>query len=327
MSKKKTNKVVAVVCGDIHLSANAPVARSGEADWYAAMKRPLDQLAELSREHGCPILCAGDVFDHWKSPPELINFALRHLPTIYAVPGQHDLPNHSLDHIHRSAYQTLVEAGKIIPVPPEGLRIENVAVYGFPWGVPVGPPRPSNLDRRHGFAQIALVHAYVWIDGKGYKDAPEDAQVAARWKKQARQAETWFDVMVCGDNHQPFEAELKAATLTGGPCAVWNCGGFMRRRTDDASRKPRVGLVREDGTVEPHYLDISGEVLTEISSGKAEELPTAVVEGLADLTHRLQTLQATDLDFPEEMRRALDTVDAPPEVRELVTRALSHKPK
>ena len=45
-------KVLAILCSDIHLSHNAPVARSAEPDWYIAMKRPLDEIADLAKANG-----------------------------------------------------------------------------------------------------------------------------------------------------------------------------------------------------------------------------------------------------------------------------------
>lgn len=104
--KKKTCTVIAVLCSDIHLCHTCPPARSNEPNWYDAMARTLDELAGIASHYYVPILCAGDVFDRWNSPPELINFAIKHLPPMHCIPGQHDLPNHSLEDIRRSAYST-----------------------------------------------------------------------------------------------------------------------------------------------------------------------------------------------------------------------------
>ena len=54
------------------------------------MQRSLEQIRDLQKEFDCPVICAGDIFDKWNSPPELINFAYDNLPEIYAIPGQHD---------------------------------------------------------------------------------------------------------------------------------------------------------------------------------------------------------------------------------------------
>src|ERR1017187_8863121 len=75
------NPVIAIEISDIHLSDKAPVARSGEPNWYKAMARPLKEVSKLAAHHRCTIICAGDIFHLWDSSARLINFALQFLPT------------------------------------------------------------------------------------------------------------------------------------------------------------------------------------------------------------------------------------------------------
>jgi hypothetical protein len=62
MVGKKTDKVIAILCADLHLSHKPPIARSNEPCWYTAMKRQLNELSNLSQKWEAPVLCAGDVF-------------------------------------------------------------------------------------------------------------------------------------------------------------------------------------------------------------------------------------------------------------------------
>ena len=127
----KTDKIVAIVCADIHLSSKAPVWRSNEPDWFAAMLKPLKQLVQLQAELECPVLIAGDIFDRWNASPELINFAMKYLPIVdtYAIPGQHDLPLHNYEDMEKSAYGVLKRAGTIDDFPtaafPTRTRLNN----------------------------------------------------------------------------------------------------------------------------------------------------------------------------------------------------------
>src|SRR3990172_3116798 len=99
---------IAILTADWHLSHKPPIFRSTEPDWYAAMQRPLDEIISLSVIHHCPVLCAGDIFHKWNSPPELINFVMSQADcTKLTIAGQHDLPNHNFREIERSAYWTL----------------------------------------------------------------------------------------------------------------------------------------------------------------------------------------------------------------------------
>src|SRR4051812_12555947 len=70
-------KVNSLWCSDIHLSHKPPIARSAEPCWYSAMQRQLDELRSVALELDVPIFVAGDIFDRWNPPPELINFAIR----------------------------------------------------------------------------------------------------------------------------------------------------------------------------------------------------------------------------------------------------------
>ena len=123
--------VVAIACSDIHLTLTPPAARAKEPDWFAAMLRPLNELRHLAKIHEVPIICGGDVFDTWRVPNELVNWAIQHLPEMYSIPGQHDLPFHQIDDIDKSAYRTLEWVGVLKQLPSEGLWLDPIVVHGF----------------------------------------------------------------------------------------------------------------------------------------------------------------------------------------------------
>jgi len=132
------SNVIAILCSDIHLCHTPPVARSAEPDWYVAMERQLDELRAVAEQHGAPIVCAGDIFDRWNSPPELINFAIQSSPKMHSIPGQHDLPHHRYEDMQRSAYWTLVAAGVLTDLGTVPKVVSNwLAVHPFPWGFPI----------------------------------------------------------------------------------------------------------------------------------------------------------------------------------------------
>ncbi len=118
-----TDAVIAILTSDWHLSHKPPIARVEEPDWYAAMERTVTQVVELQNKYDCPLVIAGDLFDKWNPPPQLINFALDELGSLtmraVAVPGQHDLPFHSYDHVESSAYWALELGKRIVNVPHE----------------------------------------------------------------------------------------------------------------------------------------------------------------------------------------------------------------
>lgn len=295
----------AIVASDIHLQAKSPVARSAEPDWFEAMARPLREIGALVAEYDVPVIYAGDIFDRWCAGPEVINFALRELPNGYAIPGQHDLPNHNYNDIERSAYWTLVEAGHLIDMPA-GMETRvgfSLYAYAYPWGFPPTPIEPEN-----GMLNIAVCHRFIYTKTTGYPGAPPTATVSAQ-----AGALRGYAAAVFGDNHKGFQAATK-----GGPF-VFNCGGLMRRKTDERDYKPGVGLLLSDGTIKRHYLDTTADkFIQETEAAKA-------VERLLDLSafaHELEGLGAGDgLDFTEAVAAFVRANKLPPRVRDIITAA------
>ena len=306
--------VRAIFAADIHLQAIAPVVRAGEPDWFEAMARPLQELARLAAMHDdAPIIYAGDIFNTWDARPEVINFALANLPPGYAIPGQHDLPNHSYDEIKRSAYWTLVKAGCLTNIPPAGyvvLERAGVVAHGFPWGFPPVPKAyhiTGLLDKYfEGMLDVAVVHQFIYTKGTGYPGAPVSATVSARAAGLAGYA-----VAVYGDNHRGF--------IHPGAPTIYNCGGFMRRDKSERAARPGVGLLHADGTVTKHHFDTTAEVFAEMS---AAEEAVAKVLNMGAFVDGLQGLESDDaLDFITALERFIQENDVPPRVVEIMLQA------
>ena len=138
--------IIGVFISDIHLGHAVPAARGEDTEqWYGAMKRVIDQVAEIWESTGARVFCAGDVFDKWFVYPELINWAIRTLPHMVAVPGQHDLPMHSMSLMHKSAFQTLREAGVITYKRKKVWEEGDILLHAFPWGRKVVPLRKHTI--------------------------------------------------------------------------------------------------------------------------------------------------------------------------------------
>ncbi len=299
-----SKKVVAIVCSDLHLSLRPPIARAGEPDWFVAMKRPLDEIKKLSTEYDCPVLCAGDIFDHWRSPPELINFAIKELPHMYAIPGQHDLPMHSISEAHKSAFWTLVEADKITWVPPVGnFEIPGMDLYGFAWGQTVGKPPPIG---KRDTLKVALVHRYTWMPECGYKDALQADLITIPLQRQEYKG---YNVAIIGDNHIPWDYRLENTN-------IFNCGSLYNRKSDETHR-PSVGLLKSDGSIERYHLDNSW---IKFNASSIQDHTSTNLDGLLA---ELQGLQSAALDYNAALKRVLDRGVAP-EIQWIILEALEH---
>ena len=306
--------VKALLVGDIHLSQNPPLCRAGEPDWFEAMARPLVELKTAQSLYGVPVIIAGDIFDRWNPPPELINFALGHLPdNIHAIPGQHDLPNHNYDEMSRSAYGVLVAAGKIHDLTPthtesgNGHNVNGIEVHAFPWGFPVEPIGNDNNDE---WIMLALVHAYIWQSkSTGYTGAPEGRLISA-YKKGLQ----GFTHAVFGDNHIPFHG-------MAGDCRVYNCGGFYRRKSDEVDHRPSYGLLYSTGEIERVYFDCSADVLDITKTETKVDLKTDFQE----FTRELAKLSGGAFDFRFAVKTYCETHEVTPAARKWLSLSMDKK--
>lgn len=301
------NPVVAVVCSDIHLSHKPPIARTGEKDWYRAMSRPLRQLRRLVEKHNVPVLCAGDIFDTWKVPPQLINFALKQLPdNIYAIPGQHDMPYHDIDQLDKSAYYTLVKAGKIVNVKPNrAYLLGDMFLHAFPWDTPIKPCK-NGADKLH----VALIHKYVWYGKAKYDTAKQaDRMIGKYFGLQLK----GYSTAIFGDNHKHFSTEIK-------DCHIFNCGTLIRRHSNEKEYHPSIGLLHLDGSVDCVQLDTSRDKVEKtIKIAKLEEDPD-----FSQFIDELGTIEDFGLDFQKTIKHVLKEKKPKQAIRRIILEAIGH---
>lgn len=321
----KNKLPIAVLVADLHLSLRPPAARSAEPDWLATQAgylKQLRQIADLSERKASgqltlPVICAGDLFDKPNPSPELINFAIKHLPAMHAVPGQHDLNYHRYEDLKKTAYWTLVEAGKVVDLKP-GKPVEvnsggtALRLHGFPWGISVYPPKdPHDL-----LLEVAVIHSYIWTMGTGYPGAPGGHR-ARNWLKCVYN----FDVAVFGDNHKSFSYSPPPGSVY--KTLVWNCGGFIRRRTDEKNHRPSVGLLYADGSVKRTYLDTGRDRFID---DRVEQVKSSLKGAeILDFLEELENLADKDIDFRGAIMEWLDREKVPAEVRRTVLQALEER--
>lgn len=291
------SKVIALFVADLHLSWNPPVARSAESNWLDAQVRPLRQLCELEEKYDCPVIVAGDIFDKHNPSPALINWAIQYLPTMIAIPGQHDLPLHSLVDLKKSSYWTLVEAYVIYPHDNVGF-----CLFRFPFGEQITPPEKESRG-----LNVAVAHSYIWTEGNQYTGAPNEGNLSGYTKQLEG-----YDVAVFGDNHKGF-------TAMAGDCTVYNCGCLICRKQNEREHKPAVGLLYDDGKVERHFLDVSEDKWLD-----DEELPLGEVneQGLSEFIDGLGGLDAERVGFGDMVRRYVSDGEVSDGVGKVILEAL-----
>lgn len=286
------SKPICILVSDLHLSHTPPVARSTEESWYAVQAGYLAQLKQIAKDAGdVPVVCAGDIFDRWDAGSTCTNFAIEHLPHMFAVAGQHDLPNHSYADIERSSYWTLMQAEKISnldytikhPYSHDGLLL-----YGFPWGCDIKPPKRLGAQKN---IHLAVVHAYCWRAGCGHPGA-EDSTLSAKYRDSLK----GYDTAVFGDNHVHF-------TDSKGTPTIYNCGTFMRRKLDERDCKPGVGILYADGRISRQPLITDQDKFIDVAAIRDAFATDAKIAGFLEY---IRNMTGEQLSFEDAVRRGLD---------------------
>lgn len=263
------------------------------------------QLTNLQEELKVPIYCAGDVVDRWRCTPGLLNWTAEHMPMMFAIPGQHDLPYHSYSAMEESGFVTLVNCGRIVPLKePRRDLAAKFGVYPFAWNAPLkSPPKKRKGEK----IRIALVHHYCYnSDATSHPGATTSAHVDVLRKKLEG-----FDVAVFGDNHIPF-------IDTGGYPIIVNHGTAIHRTA--AERDLPVGpvVLYDNLEVKRARFRFAGAEWREIE--KIEDVDYSAIEKRIARSMR-KGIRHT-ITFEDAVERALDNTGASDAVRALVMEAL-----
>lgn len=237
----------AILCADLHLREDQPLCRTD--NFWETQKEKLIQLQNIQNNYDPipPVLFAGDLFHKWKASPRLLSMALEYLPDgIVAIPGNHDLPAHNLNKLNWSALMTLGKAEKVfvlIGMRPFPFHKKDgiFKVFPFPYGVDV---KQAPKGR---YPKVALIHKFAY---KGRKPFPGATGGVVSFMKKLK----GYDLIVCGDNHQPFTHEENGTLFV-------NPGSISRQTSDQIKHRPRVYLWYSNSrSVLPVYLDIDQSV-------------------------------------------------------------------
>ena len=255
-------KIAFGVIADVHFSLNPPIFRSKEENWLKAQTQAINQVISICNHYKCPLVIAGDLFHKWDEKPEAISQLMEILHSqfrykVFTIAGNHDVPNHSLSLIKKTAYYVLQSSGVIIDLWDDYIaghaRFEDTTGWicgSFPIGksfrVPEYKTKPSN--KKH----IAIIHDYCWIDGMGFPGAPKDKY----YKEYLKRNNNYYDVLCFGDNHKGFIIHDDKTKLV-------NCGGLTIRNSDERKRKPFMVLVNQSGKIHKQELDTSTDIYDE----------------------------------------------------------------
>lgn len=287
-----------IITSDWHLREDTPVCRTDDfqkAQWYKVR-----EVSLLQQLYECPVIHAGDLFDHWKPSPALLSQAFESLPNrFFTVYGQHDLPQHNLDRADKSGTHTLQVGGKITVLSGEHIE-DGLSLRGIPWGV---LPEQGDLPSS---SQILVLHYTTWTGRRA--PWPGCTTLSAR-ELLARYPQA--NLIITGDNHQPFVEEHKGRYLI-------NPGSLTRQTADQADHKPRVYLWWKEGRVKEIFLTIENEAVTrehlDRKQGRDERIEAFVSQ--------LNTDWTADVNFEKSLERFFQENKVLSSVEQLVWKAV-----
>ena len=242
----------AILTSDIHLREDTPVCRTD--DVLVTMKRKLAWLRELQDKcGGVPILDAGDLFNQWKPSPGLLSFAIQNLPpSFYTIPGNHDIPQHSMDLFSKSGLNTLYVGKHLMILDKTAWNIYgHYFVCGIPWKGPLTYQLSECSARKDLQNRTVLLYHGLVYDTPPWPGAEKEGDSGSGFLKKV----PGFDLIVSGHYHRSFVAQHNNRLLI-------NPGGIMRMTADEADRQPEVYIwYAEDNSVEPVSVPIEKGVV------------------------------------------------------------------
>jgi len=243
---KKSKHVDLILTSDWHLREDVPICYVG--DFWNDQWEAVDFVSSLQIMYDCPIIHAGDLFDHWKPSPFLLTKASGNLSeNFYTIYGQHDLPQHNLDLAYKCGLYNLNINNQLT-------ILDWYSEYtGIHWG-----QSPQPIDSDFSDHKILVWHKFNY-QGK----LPWPGCTSPTANKLLKDYP--YDLIVTGDNHKSFVESYQGRLLV-------NPGSLMRQDADQIDFHPCVYLYHaEDNTVTKVELPFKEGVISREHIEKANQ--------------------------------------------------------
>jgi len=314
---KKPKTPSAILTGDWHLREDTPVCRTD--DFWAAQWDKVDQIKQLQRKYDCSVYHSGDLFNHWKPSPYLLNITMQKLPANFrTIYGNHDLPQHNIALSKKCGIDVLKRAKRV--------EVLDQCHWGDTPGVPsliwYGEKTEAELrieNEYHPefeyFPNENDHHILIWhvMTYQGKSPWPGCTDLTA---EEILLKYLEFDLIITGHNHKSF---TESFTADGKPHLLVNPGSLTRQAADQADHRPCVYLWYADtNTVKPYYLEINKGVV----SREHLDRITARDERIEAFVQRLSGEMEIGVNFEESLQRFAQKNKVRKSVMEIVWRAV-----
>jgi DNA repair exonuclease SbcCD nuclease subunit len=277
-------------------------------DYLVTQQEKFDFILQQTIESP-PLIVAGDFLDKARPSLELLYWIMsciieKGIPEILIVPGQHDLPWHSLKYWEHSGLGILNKAGliKLLIDPNSPYIINDIAIWPCPYGCsPIDAITIRNLSKR---INILVWHKMVIVKGEELWPG-QTSFVAGKILRQYRE----YDYIVTGDNHRTFIESSNNRLLI-------NPGSMKRDEVDQFEHRPCVFKL-EDGNIYKIFLPIKEGVLNNSHIIEQKEREYRIESFLSKL-NGLQLTKTDKVSFKENLKQFFTINRIEKEVEEIV---------
>ena len=275
----KTNGNKYIITNDLHLRPDKPRCRLDE-DWMDTQRKAIQFVYDTAVENNADVIIAGDLF-HYPHVPDFVKnmfleIALASKRKTYIIPGQHDLPWHSWDKVHKSSFGTiweLVKAGH--PYFKYAKEIADAAPYG------------QEIEDTN--KNMVIMHRLVYKNS--VPEYIDDGIIAEELLKQFEYA----GYIICGDNHDGFIYEEDYRY-------VINTGCLIRQAADKKNYQPFICLLDTDkGIVKKIFVPDQADLVTD-EYLKDEEERSEKVEAFVS---SIKKGKDVSLSFEDNLKKAI----------------------
>ncbi len=248
-----------LITGDWHLTDKTPENRTD--DYFKTQAEKIKFILKMAeKEKVEAILQPGDVFDNFRQSNFVLQYYInlfQNLPFyIYSTRGQHDMKYHSIDQDDTAL--SVLQAAFVVKICFTEY-LSGIAIYESPFEQ--GIPEPK------GEYNILLTHRMIVHNDKIWEKQSE-----FDYAENLLRANPNYNLIVSGDNHHYFHAEVKGRHL-------FNCGSLMRASTAQLEHKPKIVI-----------FDIDTKKYKEI------EIPVKPISEVFDL-HKVEKKKEEKIDF------------------------------
>jgi predicted phosphodiesterase len=288
-----------ILCSDFHLREDTPTCWIG--DFQEEQWNSVDFVSDLQKKYYCAVFHAGDLFHHWKPSPWLLSMAIKHLPqNFHTIYGQHDLPQHNLELVDKCGINVLKEAKSLYVLP--------YTHYG----------QEPNMGLEIPFIkQNILVWHHLTYITPPFPGATEGNAFAILRKYPQ------FDLIVTGDNHQEFYAEIDNRSIDEHTRRLLvNPGSLTRQTADQADFKPGVILwYAEDNTIQWVPIPIQKDVISREHIAHKEERDARIDAFIS----KLDTDYVAEMSFEENLELFFKKNQINDKVKQIIYKSLENE--